>query len=152
VDELFWAFVRFLEKSHGIPWQFLYKALNSYDLKSLKFVLFFENYSRPFAEQAPCVLMPQTKGGPINMRNLALPPRLLTKQQAAAYCGVCVTTFINICPVPPLRFGDSVRAVRYDKQRIDAWIDGLDAVNNNNPDKAFWLSKLDSVDEKRVTS
>src|ERR1039458_660254 len=31
--------------------------------------------------------------------NIAVVPRLLTRHQAAAYCGVSVPTFVSVCPI-----------------------------------------------------
>lgn len=53
--------------------------------------------------------------------------RLLTKTQAAAYCGLSPATFSVTCPVRPIALGEGVRMHRYDVQKIDAWIDGLQA-------------------------
>ena len=66
----------------------------------------------------------------------ALPPRLLKKQEAAAYCGVCVSIFDKACPVQPIALLD--RIPRYDRYAIDAWINGL---NKSLPDED-WLGKL----------
>lgn len=52
-----------------------------------------------------------------------LPPRLLNKQEAAAYCGVCASIFDKACPVLPIRLLD--RIPRYDRHALDAWIDRL---------------------------
>jgi len=50
-------------------------------------------------------------------------PRLLLKQQAAAYCGVCPSVFEKACPVQPIQLLD--RIPRWDRFALDAWIDGL---------------------------
>ncbi|WP_457659537.1 helix-turn-helix transcriptional regulator [Sinorhizobium medicae] len=55
------------------------------------------------------------------------PHRLLTKSQAAQYCGLSVATFGGICPVKPIALGDGVRMHRYDVRDIDRWIDGFKA-------------------------
>ncbi|MGA7329057.1 MAG: hypothetical protein WBX25_32360 [Rhodomicrobium sp.] len=52
-----------------------------------------------------------------------LPPRLLTKTQAAAYCGVCVSVFDEVCPVAAIFLAD--RIPRYDRFVLDEWITGL---------------------------
>lgn len=52
-----------------------------------------------------------------------LAPRLLTKTQAAAYCGVCISVFDQACPVQPTLLLD--RISRYDRFALDKWIDGL---------------------------
>jgi hypothetical protein len=50
-------------------------------------------------------------------------PRLLTKTQAATYCGVCLATFSQACPVKPVLLLN--RISRYDTRNLDAWIDSL---------------------------
>lgn len=47
-------------------------------------------------------------------------PRLLSPDQAAAYCGVSAPTFAAWCPVEPLRLG---KRVLYDRRKIDLWLD-----------------------------
>lgn len=56
-------------------------------------------------------------------RSFAVTPRLLTKTQAAAYCGVSPALFDRLCPVRPLRFSE--RLVRFDLVDIHAWMDAL---------------------------
>jgi hypothetical protein len=52
-----------------------------------------------------------------------LVPRLLTKKQAAAYCGVSVPTFNKSCPVSPSELYSGLK--RYDRKQLDAWMDNL---------------------------
>lgn len=56
---------------------------------------------------------------------MTLSPRLLTKTQAAAYCGLSVARFATACPVPPCALGDGERMKRWDIHRLDAWMDTL---------------------------
>lgn len=49
-------------------------------------------------------------------------PRLLSAEQAAAYCGMSDETFRQYTSVQPLRFG---RRVLYDRAKIDTWVDGI---------------------------
>ena len=51
--------------------------------------------------------------------------RLLTRAEAAAYCGVSLTSFDNICPVRSLALGADRRLERYDVQTLNEWIDRL---------------------------
>lgn len=51
--------------------------------------------------------------------------RLLTKGQAAQYCGLCVSTFSGVCPVRPIALGEGPRMHRYDVRDIDKWIDSF---------------------------
>lgn len=53
------------------------------------------------------------------------PARLLTKSQAATYCGISVPTFGSVCPVRAIALGVGVRMERYDVHAINAWIDRL---------------------------
>lgn len=69
-------------------------------------------------------------------------PRLLTKKQAAIYCGVSVATFDRICPIPPLSLGQSRRLDRFDKLAIDAWISGQTFRPREAGD---WLRLLDDT-------
>lgn len=55
------------------------------------------------------------------------PHRLLTKSQAAQYCGLSVATFGGTCPVRPIALGVGVRMHRYDVREIDKWIDSFKA-------------------------
>lgn len=56
---------------------------------------------------------------------VGIAPRLLTREQAAAYCGVSLRTFIGLCPVRPVALGPSKRLERYDLRALDQWIDTL---------------------------
>lgn len=71
-------------------------------------------------------------------------PRLLNKEQAAAYCGVGPVTFDAICPVPVIALGDGIRLHRYDIMTLDKWIDSLS--NGRSEIAEDWLSKMDEVD------
>jgi len=72
-------------------------------------------------------------------------PRLLTRGQAAAYCGVSLPTFMGICPVRPISLGASKRLERYDLRALEQWIDTFSG------DKALsgrdWLAALDAKDD-----
>ncbi|MCD7111603.1 hypothetical protein LRX75_21440 [Rhizobium sp. DKSPLA3] len=59
------------------------------------------------------------------MTQSTVTPRLLTKSQAAAYCGLSISTFGGVCPVRAVALGDSVRMHRYDVRDLDAWIDSF---------------------------
>jgi predicted DNA-binding transcriptional regulator AlpA len=69
-----------------------------------------------------------------------LQPRLLTKQGAAAYCGMSPATFDAICPVKPIRFSE--RTIRFDRVALDRWIDGLSP--KATPDKTVdeWIDQM----------
>ena len=58
-------------------------------------------------------------------RAALIAPRLLTRDQAADYCGVSVPTFAAICPIHPIAMGNGKRMERFDVQALDDWINGL---------------------------
>ena len=51
--------------------------------------------------------------------------RLLSRSEAATYCGVSVQFFERICPISPLRLGESARTDRFDIQDLDKWLDRM---------------------------
>ena len=73
---------------------------------------------------------------------VGIAPRLLTRAQAAVYCGVSLPTFMGICPVRPIALGASKRLERYDLRDLEQWIDTFSG------DKAScgrdWLATLDA--------
>jgi hypothetical protein len=52
-------------------------------------------------------------------------PRLLTRREAAIYCGVSVPTFGGICPVKAVALGNGRRLERFDRVSLDRWINSL---------------------------
>lgn len=74
--------------------------------------------------------------------------RLLTKQEAAAYCGVSVNTLIAHVRISPVNIGN---CVRYDIRDLDRWID---ARANSAPVETMtgdeWLDRLDEVSVARA--
>jgi hypothetical protein len=76
------------------------------------------------------------------MRSSSSPgQRLLTRAQAAAYCGIGVGTFSTLCPVRPIALGADKRLERYDVVALNAWIDSLgsSAVERGKD----WLGAMD---------
>ena len=70
-------------------------------------------------------------------------PRLLTKAQAAAYCGLRPPTFTACCPVAPLMINK--RLERFDVRRLDEWLDAL-ADPTAKPlslSPTEWLARMD---------
>lgn len=49
-------------------------------------------------------------------------PRMLSADQAAAYCGMSDEHLRRHCPVGPLEFG---KRRLYDRRRIDQWLDDM---------------------------
>ena len=76
---------------------------------------------------------------------VGIAPRLLTRAQAAVYCGVSLPTFMGICPVRTIALGASKRLERYDLRDLEQWIDTFSG------DKAScgrdWLATLDAKDD-----
>ena len=81
--------------------------------------------------------------GPVRLA----PLRMLTRQQAATYCGISVPTFMLVCPISPVALGEGKRMERYDIRSLDEWLDklGNDGASLNND----WLSKWDSEHDRR---
>jgi hypothetical protein len=73
-------------------------------------------------------------------------PRLLTKAEAASYCGLGTATFENQCPVRPIALGHSKRLMRFDREALNAWIDELaSGIMNKDND---WLAKMDDQNDR----
>lgn len=53
-------------------------------------------------------------------------PAALRLDQAAAYCGLSVDTFKEVCTVAPIQFTKSTHGRRWLRSRLDAWLDSLD--------------------------
>ncbi len=58
-------------------------------------------------------------------RAAKMPPRLLTKAEAASYCGISLGVFSTLCPVRPIALGNDKRLERYDVVALNKWIDEL---------------------------
>jgi hypothetical protein len=74
-------------------------------------------------------------------------PRLLNRQRAAKYCGVCVNTFIAhvASHVRPVEIG----AKRlWDMRELDRWIDAR-SKGMTEPAQADWPARLDEDDRSR---
>lgn len=80
--------------------------------------------------------------------------RLLTKSQAAAYCGLSPATFGGTCPVRPISLGHGVRMQRYDVQDIDKWIDSVKATPERGNSLAMLLlnrpDRPSNLDDKHL--
>lgn len=53
-------------------------------------------------------------------------PAALRLDQAAAYSGLSVDTFKEVCPVKPIEFTRSSRGFRWRRASLDIWLEGLD--------------------------
>jgi len=67
-------------------------------------------------------------------------PRLLSREQAATYCGVSAPTFISECPVTPIKIRTRVL---YDRRSLDRWLDSLSADEAKSLSREKWLALLD---------
>jgi hypothetical protein len=87
----------------------------------------------------------KTMAIPRAIAGIGIVPRLFTREQAAAYCGVSLPTFMGICPVRPIALGAGKRLERYDLRALEQWIDTFSG------DKAScgrdWLAALDAKDD-----
>jgi hypothetical protein len=77
----------------------------------------------------------------------SISPRLLSRAEAAIYCGVSVPTFTLVCPISPVVLGEGKRLERYDIRSLDAWLDKLG--NDGTSLDKDWLAKWDSEDGGR---
>lgn len=81
-------------------------------------------------------------------RVATLEPRLLRKEQAAAYCGLSATVFEGKCSVAPKRLYDGAGGLRWDRFDLDRWIDSLGS--GARPTTAEeWLERLGSGEGAR---
>jgi hypothetical protein len=76
--------------------------------------------------------------------SINLTPRLLSREEAAHYCGVCATTFTaRVFPhVAAVRIGSRLL---WDMRALDQWIDTL-AGGAALPLQTDWLARLDEDD------
>ncbi|MDB5597418.1 MAG: hypothetical protein JWM36_4379 [Hyphomicrobiales bacterium] len=72
----------------------------------------------------------------------AIAPRLMTKAEAASYCGMSPGVFERTCPVIPVRFSE--RMVLFDVAKIDGWIDSLQQPKNRaNRSVDDWIDNME---------
>lgn len=64
-------------------------------------------------------------------------PAALPLNQAAAYCGLSVDTFKEVCPVKPIQFTQSTWGNRYLRQRLDEWLLSRDPNRSVSPVRKF---------------
>ena len=71
-------------------------------------------------------------------------PRMLTKEQAAHYCGLSVPAFIGACPPPAVSLGKTSRTHRWDIRQLDRWLDtftGSSSAASVEPDMLALMRK-----------
>lgn len=72
-------------------------------------------------------------------------PRLLSREDAAAYCGLSVPTFEAECTVIPIK----IRTRKlYDRLLIDLWIDSRGPAQPELKTGKEWLRLLDDADAR----
>jgi predicted DNA-binding transcriptional regulator AlpA len=76
---------------------------------------------------------------------LALPPRLLRKGEAAAYCGMSSAIFDRECTVNAIDFGGE-RLRRWDRRDLDKWIDQRKGGGMPRPAEG-WLAEFGDDDD-----
>jgi hypothetical protein len=80
-------------------------------------------------------------------RSFQILPRLVTKDQAASYCCMCVESFAANCPVKPVRVRPGDRGLRWDIRELDAWIDSLKE-NSTGSENVDWLKRVSNDQSK----
>lgn len=68
--------------------------------------------------------------------------RLLSREEAASYCGMSGPTFAVECPVIPIKIRTRVL---YDRQQIDLWIDSLAPDRPQSASHEELLGRLDDA-------
>lgn len=69
-------------------------------------------------------------------------PRLLTRAQAATYCGLTDAAFIAICPVLPITLERATQRERFDRYELDVWI-GRDCDTSDQNGWLNWLALME---------
>jgi hypothetical protein len=77
-------------------------------------------------------------------------PRLLTKVQAASYCGMGIESFALNCSVKAIRVRSGARGLRWDIQDLDKWIDRLkENSSTDSEENVDWLAKIDGQNQDK---
>jgi hypothetical protein len=72
--------------------------------------------------------------------------RLLTRAEAAAYCGLSLAAFTALCPVLPIALGADKRLERFDVVALNRWIDSLACSPTGR--ERDWLNAMDADDDQ----
>jgi hypothetical protein len=70
---------------------------------------------------------------------VSLPPRLLARDEAAAYCGMSSNHFDKHCPIGALQFG--ARRL-WDVRALDRWVDRLSGLDQPSRSQRLKLAEL----------
>ena len=74
-------------------------------------------------------------------KGIKIDPRLLTKKQAAIYCGISPALLDGVVKVQPIKLCPKrPRLDRYDVRDLDEFIDNLKGTSGNSAD--VWLEKV----------
>lgn len=73
-------------------------------------------------------------------------PRLLTRDQAAAYCGVGAERFEQSCTVPPIRCFGTKKL--WDRKALDRWLDQLSGIDNAPRPSRSLRERLNGEDQR----
>ena len=68
-----------------------------------------------------------------NLNIVTINPRMLSRSEAARYCGIPIKKFPAICDVEPIRL--AIKIIRYDKNVIDEWLDTLSQCDGQTSDE-----------------
>jgi hypothetical protein len=78
---------------------------------------------------------------------LNLPPRLLTLQEAKAYCGPASPNFPVDCAIEPVKLSKNLR--RWDRFALDRWINSLMEMTDDDIDvRGCWLAQFSEQERK----
>jgi len=78
-------------------------------------------------------------------------PRLLTREQAAAYCGISPAYFSETIgkEVPPVRVRKDGKTMRWDRVALDAWIDQKSGLYNGGERQRSIAERLNANADPR---
>lgn len=71
-------------------------------------------------------------------KSAAIEPRLLSRIEAARYCGISVNHFLTHVPVSPREIGAKKL---WDRKAIDRWLDDSPSSDNAGPSAEEWLER-----------
>jgi hypothetical protein len=77
-------------------------------------------------------------------------PAALNQKMAAAYCGLSVDLFKQLCPVRPLQYTQSAWGHRYLRSRLDDWMLSLDPNSKRSAEVSFgdFFNDHDSANQR----